>query len=182
MERSSDQDPGVALSIPPVDPNPGQNAGSQGDPSPDPGNDVDKISQDGSGKRTWTQTVPELARKSKQLRHEAAEKRECANCGQSLTGSQVYYCSEDCKLESYQTHPTSVRWNDLRLEALKRDKNRCVKCSKPAEEVDHIREIWEDGPEFDLANLQSLCHECHVQKTNESRRRRYEQEAVEIKQ
>jgi 5-methylcytosine-specific restriction endonuclease McrA len=165
MERSSDQDPG-----------------SQGDPSPDPENDVDKISQDGSGKRTWTQNIPELARKSKQIRHEAAQKRECASCEKPLAGSQVYYCSEDCKLEFYQSHPTSVRWNDLRLEALKRDNNRCVKCSKPAEEVDHIQEIWEDGPEFDLANLQSLCQECHVQKTNESRRRRDEQEAEELKQ
>ena len=182
MNGQSDQDPGVAPSNLLVDPNPGQDAGSQGDLSLDPGNDVDRISQDGSGKRLWTQTVPELIGKSKQLRHEAAQKRECASCGKPMAGSQVYYCSEGCKMEFYQTHPTSVRWNNLRLEALKRDNNRCVKCSKPAEEVDHIQEIWEGGPEFDLANLQSLCHECHVSKTNESRRRRNEQKAIEVKQ
>ena len=182
LKGQSGQDPGVVPSIPSVDPNPGQDAGSQGDLSLDPGNDVDRISQDGSGKRTWTQTVPELIGKSKQLRHEAAQKRECASCGKPLAGSQVYYCSEGCKLEFYQTHPTSVRWNDLRLEALKRDNYRCLKCGNPAEEVDHIQEIWEGGPEFDLANLQSLCHECHVSKTNESRRRRNEQKAIEVKQ
>ena len=60
----------------------------------------------------------------------------------------------------------------MRQKALDRDLNKCVKCGKTADEVDHIKEIWEGGPEFDLDNLQSLCHECHVQKTNESRKRR----------
>ena len=144
---------------PPVDPNRGQDAASVLAP----------------GKRSWSKPVPELEARSYQLRHEAAEKRECANCGAPLTGSQVYYCSGECKLEFYAAHPTSVRWNDLRSRALERDRNSCLKCGKPAEEVDHIREIWEGGPEFDLDNLQSLCHDCHVAKTNESRRRRDEQ-------
>lgn len=103
---------------------------------------------------------------------EASEKGECANCGKTLGGNQIYYCGEDCKSEFYSAHPTSVRWNDLRLQALARDRSICAKCGKPAEEVDHIREIREGGPEFDLENLQSLCHDCHVLKTNENRRRR----------
>ncbi len=59
-----------------------------------------------------------------------------------------------------------------KMKALERDQNTCVKCGKTADEVDHIREIWEGGPEFDLDNLQSLCHDCHVAKTNESRKKR----------
>ena len=142
----------------PVDPNPG----------PDTRMDPMKI----SGKRTWSQTVPELEERSMKLRQEASEKGECANCGKPLEGNQVYYCSEDCKSEFYSAHPTSVRWNDLRTRALERDHHRCMSCGREAEEVDHIQEIWEGGPEFDLENLQSLCHECHVLKTNENRRKR----------
>ena len=137
-----------------------------------PAVDLKKVTDKAAGKRKWTKTVPELQEESMKLRHQAAEKRECASCAKKLTGSQVYYCSEDCKTEFYKNHPTSVRWNDLRSQVLKRDQDKCVKCGKPAEEVDHIKEIWEGGPEFDLANLQSLCHDCHVAKTRENRRKR----------
>ncbi len=131
--------------------------------------DIGKVTEKAARKRKWSEPVPELQEKSMKLRQEASEKGECASCGKKLGGNQIYYCGEDCKSEFYSAHPTSVRWNDLRSQALRRDQDKCVKCGKPAEEVDHIREIWEGGPEFDLENLQSLCH---VQKTNENRRRK----------
>ena len=137
-----------------------------------PAVDISKVTEKASRKRKWSKQVPELQKESLRLRQIAADKSECANCGKQLTGNQIYYCSDDCKAEFYANHPTSVRWNDLRAKALERDRNLCVKCGRPAEEVDHIKEIWEGGPEFDLDNLQSLCHECHVLKTNESRRKR----------
>ena len=125
-----------------------------------------------SRKRKLTMKVPEIEAESTRLRNDAAEKHQCANCGNPLTGNQLYYCSENCKLEFYNSHPTSISWNDVRKRALERDQNTCVKCGKAAEEVDHVKEIWEGGPEFDLDNLQSLCHDCHVAKTNESRKKR----------
>ena len=134
--------------------------------------DVQKVMQKASRKRELTMKVPELEAESIRLRNEAAEKHQCANCGNPLTGNQLYYCSENCKLEFYNNHPTSISWNDIRKKALERDQNKCVKCGKTADEVDHIKEIWEGGPEFDLDNLQSLCHDCHVAKTNESRKKR----------
>lgn len=160
--EASDVPPLVPASDPGIQDLPGS------DLDHDPVGDPAKISR----RRKWSEPVPELQEKSMKLRQEASEKGECAGCGKKLEGNQIYYCSEDCKLEFYSAHPTSVRWNDLRLQALARDRNTCAKCGKAAEEVDHIREIREGGPEFDLENLQSLCHECHVLKTNENRRRR----------
>ena len=137
-----------------------------------PAVDINRVSEKASRKRKWSQQIPELQEESLKLRLKAMETGRCANCDKTLTGNQLYYCSDDCKTEFYSNHPTSVKWNDIRSNALERDNYRCVKCDKPAEEVDHIKEIWEGGPEFDLDNLQSLCHECHVLKTNENRRKR----------
>ncbi len=61
-------------------------------------------------------------------------------------------------------------WKRIREEALARDGRRCVNCGSGATEVDHIVEIQDGGPEFDLANLRSLCHGCHVKKTAARRR------------
>ena len=63
-------------------------------------------------------------------------------------------------------------WQTTRAQALTRDGKRCVLCGAEATEVDHIVEIQDGGPEFDLANLRSLCHACHVAKTNAQRHQR----------
>jgi 5-methylcytosine-specific restriction endonuclease McrA len=47
-----------------------------------------------------------------------------------------------------------------RLAVMERDGHRCRQCGAPATEVDHIADSSDD-----LANLQSLCHECHARKT-----------------
>lgn len=61
-------------------------------------------------------------------------------------------------------------WAWIRFTALERDGHRCLNCGEPATEVDHILEIQDGGPEFDLANLRSLCHACHATKTAARRR------------
>ncbi len=61
-------------------------------------------------------------------------------------------------------------WKMIRERALARDGKRCVNCGAGATEVDHIVEIQDGGPEFDPANLRSLCHACHVTKTAARRR------------
>jgi len=45
----------------------------------------------------------------------------------------------------------------------------CRQCGMPATEVDHIIAIRDGGARLDPANLQSLCHSCHMQKTADRR-------------
>ena len=62
----------------------------------------------------------------------------------------------------------SKRWKAVRLEALRRDGFRCVKCGGVGRlQVDHIKRVEPHNPElwFDLDNLQSLCGTCHSRKT-----------------
>jgi len=60
----------------------------------------------------------------------------------------------------------SRRWKALRLQALRRDGWRCVKCGEPGREVDHIKPV-RTHPElsFELSNLQTLDGRCHSRKT-----------------
>jgi 5-methylcytosine-specific restriction endonuclease McrA len=68
-------------------------------------------------------------------------------------------------------------WERVRRQALRRDHNTCVECGKPGNEVDHIREVADNGALYDLANLQTLCHQCHLRKSimMAQRRRRNKQ-------
>ncbi|MFP4126844.1 MAG: HNH endonuclease [Alphaproteobacteria bacterium] len=61
----------------------------------------------------------------------------------------------------------AARWRALRLQALRRDGWRCVRCgARHGLEVDHIAPR-EDRPDLahDLDNLQVLCGPCHAAKT-----------------
>lgn len=53
--------------------------------------------------------------------------------------------------------------DSLRVEVRVRDDDRCQKCGKPGDEIDHI-----NGSSPDLDNLQLLCGECHRAKTSEN--------------
>lgn len=55
---------------------------------------------------------------------------------------------------------------NTRQEVLERDSHRCVSCGDAEEklEVDHITPVAEGG-DGSLANLQTLCRGCHLQKT-----------------
>lgn len=59
------------------------------------------------------------------------------------------------------------RWKGLRLEALRRDGWKCVKCGARGRlEVDHVAPVrLAPDRAFDLTNLQSLCPSCHARKT-----------------
>lgn len=71
---------------------------------------------------------------------------------------------------------SSRPWAELRLEALKRDGWKCVKCGRPGRlEVDHKIAIV-DGGSNDIDNLQTLCRGCHIDKSRQevyNRSRRY---------
>lgn len=63
-------------------------------------------------------------------------------------------------------------WERVRLQALRRDHNTCVMCGKPGNEVDHIREVADNGALYDLNNLQVLCSACHLKKSIRSQQAR----------
>lgn len=61
----------------------------------------------------------------------------------------------------------SQRWKAVRLEVLRRDGWKCVKCGANGRlEVDHIKPV-RTNPElgFEKSNLQTLCGPCHSRKT-----------------
>jgi 5-methylcytosine-specific restriction enzyme A len=74
-------------------------------------------------------------------------------------------CPDAPRLRPCPEHPArqgSTRaWRRVRLQALQRDRFRCVRCGREASEVDHVvaREV---GGTDALANLRSLCAACHA--------------------
>lgn len=59
------------------------------------------------------------------------------------------------------------RWKALRLEALRRDDYKCVKCGRRGRlEVDHVLPVrTHPDLSWTLSNLQTLCASCHTRKT-----------------
>lgn len=65
-------------------------------------------------------------------------------------------------------------WQRIRLIALQRDGYLCVACNLAgritrARDVDHIKPLA-NGGDHSLTNLQSLCRDCHAQKTADDRK------------
>lgn len=109
---------------------------------------------------------------------------QCPTHWAPLTGHHVSWCGGlpgefDCGFEFANRMGHVRSWAWTRYYALIRDGGRCQAdgCTNGADEVDHIVEIQDGGAEFDLSNVRSLCHECHVTKT--VARRRYGPQAAE---
>jgi|GEM_PF-1927545 5-methylcytosine-specific restriction endonuclease McrA len=67
---------------------------------------------------------------------------------------------------------TYGQWRKFRREIFKRDKWTCQTCKtrhwpkfRGILEADHITALADGGAEFDEANVQTLCKQCHRQKT-----------------
>jgi 5-methylcytosine-specific restriction endonuclease McrA len=63
------------------------------------------------------------------------------------------------------------RWAALRMQALRRDGWRCVRCGARGRlEVDHVQPVA-NRPDlsWDVENLQTLCNVCHAYKTQAER-------------
>ena len=58
------------------------------------------------------------------------------------------------------------RWQAARRVTFERDGYRCVDCGKAGRlECDHVVPLHRGGAEYEAANLQSLCRQCHIRKT-----------------
>lgn len=84
---------------------------------------------------------------------------------------EAYLAAPEADARRHRTTRRGVSLS-LRYEALKRDSFRCVKCGRsPATEtgvqlhIDHVIS-WANGGETVLANLQTLCSDCNLGKSN----------------
>ena len=63
---------------------------------------------------------------------------------------------------------STKRWGKLRRAVLRRDDYRCQACKKLAgarPEIDHVKPVEGGGALWDMDNLQTLCRDCHFNKT-----------------
>ena len=64
------------------------------------------------------------------------------------------------------------QWARLRRRALDRDNWRCVRCESPLDlEVHHIQALADGGAALDLANVETLCRDCHIDQHADPERR-----------
>ena len=77
-------------------------------------------------------------------------------------------------MSRHHAHLNTRRWAAVRRAAFRRDGYRCTACGKAGRlECDHITPL-QRGPgqdPFDPNGLQSLCRECHIEKTARGNRR-----------
>lgn len=102
----------------------------------------------------------------------------CATCQQDLNDFRKIYCNPRCRrLFKIKYRYVTNSWASTRWRALRRDHFLCLPCLNEGRKtrsrtVDHIIELADGGPEFDLENTQTICREHHRLKTAESRRLR----------
>jgi 5-methylcytosine-specific restriction endonuclease McrA len=57
---------------------------------------------------------------------------------------------------------STVRWQQARAAARRRDGNRCRRCGSTRNlQVHHIVSLANGGARYDLENLETLCFDCH---------------------
>lgn len=93
---------------------------------------------------------------------------ECRVCGRDVDDGRAVYCSDYCRNLSRAVLDL-LNWSGVRRRVLKRDDRTCQSCGAEGGtlEVDHITPISEGGHPFDPGNLQTLCVDCHQEKTAE---------------
>ena len=104
-------------------------------------------------------------------------KRLCSGCGAIVQGRCPTCTKARHKVYNTDRDNNGIygtrAWQIARKSALYRDAALCQICKEAnATEVDHIVEIRDGGAPYDLNNLQSLCHRCHMKKTAEEAKKR----------
>ena len=68
---------------------------------------------------------------------------------------------------SFHAAIPSRKWQRVRRAALQRDDYRCRKCRRPGRlEVHHVQPLEKGGAALELANLVTLCRDCHLDAHN----------------
>ena len=63
----------------------------------------------------------------------------------------------------FHAHLNRHRWADARRAAFDRDGWRCRECGRPGRlEAHHVTPLHKGGDPYDLANVESLCRSCHI--------------------
>ena len=97
---------------------------------------------------------------------------ECAcGCGEPLKGKQKRWASQECNDRVYQYFAVlKGNTNMIRKLIYERDEGFCHSCGAHDEnwEVDHIIEVREGGGACGLDNFQTLCPDCHNDKTKKT--------------
>ena len=104
---------------------------------------------------TWCQETAEIVRYARATTRDGRYDSDPL-IGQTITMRFAFLLIGGYK--SFKRHVTP----DVREEVIQRD-GRCVRCGKPANQLDHIA-----GNDNTVDNLQLLCDECHREKTAES--------------
>lgn len=74
-------------------------------------------------------------------------------------------------MSRHHTYLSSHHWAAVRRAVFERDGYRCTSCGRAGRlECDHVDRDWRGDP-YDMANLQTLCRECHIAKTAAENRR-----------
>jgi 5-methylcytosine-specific restriction endonuclease McrA len=98
--------------------------------------------------------------------------KHCIICGKDLPKYARKYCTQECFWDWYQKFP-SVSWDDVRKSIMERDNYTCRHCGrrllKEECKIDHIEALCLGGSMWDRNNLQTLCKNCHDDKTAEDR-------------
>lgn len=112
----------------------------------------------------------------------------CRVCKDECPGRRRTYCSDYCKRVAKATQ-RFYTWQSLRKKVLERDDWTCQRCSKGMEDVldewekehgkrphrshftqnfhiDHIKPVSKGGKMFDMDNLQVLCEDCNLSKSD----------------
>ncbi|MDD9991492.1 MAG: HNH endonuclease signature motif containing protein [Rhodospirillales bacterium] len=64
-----------------------------------------------------------------------------------------------------RNHVNRQRMSVLRLAVLARDDWTCRRCGRWGNECDHVTPLDRGGAAYDMANCQTLCTGCHIEKT-----------------
>ena len=100
------------------------------------------------------------------LRAEARRAARCVECGRGLPNHRTPYCSRRCQ---WQFHGHFF-WDSARSYVMLRDRYTCRICGTRHRardlDVDHIVEIARGGAALEDSNLQTVCRQCHRQKTH----------------
>ena len=113
-------------------------------------------------REVWKRDYPQEAK-------EKIKKGICPACDKPNKRNAIC-CSRKCSIQFFQKDFAVKDWKEIRLQAIKRDKNTCQWCGKKEVNTsdligDHILPIAVGGKEFDLDNIQTLCGDCNKLKT-----------------